>query len=510
MSYRNPEIITDRSGEILAQGIASFGQSIGAGIMKAGENAERRRKETEAKNAKMQQMMTEGQLAALKRSTDFNSKLPKTTLTENIKPIVRERLMYGADLKIELFSETDPERRQELLQEIAGVDQFLSTTAAGLGKLSEDVGAFSDLSPSEMNAQYGIVGDAAGQINNTGVLMGLAGQADEANFTPYYDPKTNSIVVNGSGRTGDTPFSAQDFNFASYTTGSDLIFPIDQMRKEAADSASKLIINKDGKVQPGLLNTAKLEIVDQDIIKDGKKIGSRKVQGQIETINNKAVTNTINPLVDAEVKSFLTVSDQQKESILETQYDADWSEISKLSIPNQEIALKELMEPKIIEDVFGNDFKKGNIGGEKDVYYRATETLKAVSTGKSDGKGSGKKVDIKIAEDFTDDILKANSKKNKSFFLNKEYKGKTIQEIEWNGDSLTIFSVDKDNNLKEEGSVNMKRRGEVESFVNDLIREEYGSDATSEAYREASKQYLRKRQADYRSEIDSTSYRKNQ
>ena len=91
MSYRNPEIITDRSGEILAQGIASFGQSIGAGIMKAGENAERRRKETEAKNAKMQQMMTEGQLAALKRSTDFNSKLPKTTLTENIKPIVRER-----------------------------------------------------------------------------------------------------------------------------------------------------------------------------------------------------------------------------------------------------------------------------------------------------------------------------------------------------------------------------------------------------------------------------------
>lgn len=319
MSYRNPEIITDRSGEILAQGIASFGQSIGAGIMKAGENAERRRKETEAKNAKMQQMMTEGQLAALKRSTDFNSKLPKTTLTENIKPIVRERLMYGADLKIELFSETDPERRQALLQEIGNVDQFLSTTAAGLGKLSEDVGAFSDLSPSEMNAQYGIVGDAAGQINNTGVLMGLAGQADEANFTPYYDPTTNSIVVNGGGKTGATPFEVKDFNFASYTTGSDLIFPIDQMRKEVADSASKLIINKDGKVQPGLLNTAKLEIVDQDIIKDGKKIGSRKVQGQIETINNKAVTNTINPLVDAEVKSFLTVSDQQKESILETQ-----------------------------------------------------------------------------------------------------------------------------------------------------------------------------------------------
>ncbi len=35
MSYRNPQIVRDTSGEIYGQGIASFGQAIAKGIMVA-------------------------------------------------------------------------------------------------------------------------------------------------------------------------------------------------------------------------------------------------------------------------------------------------------------------------------------------------------------------------------------------------------------------------------------------------------------------------------------------
>ena len=128
MSYRNPEIITDKSGEIITQGFASFGQSVAGGLQQWSANIEKRKKEQEEKDQRQLQIKTTGQLNALKRSTDFNSKLPATTLTEEIKPIVRERLMYSADLSSELYSETDPQRRQELMKEISNVERFLDTT----------------------------------------------------------------------------------------------------------------------------------------------------------------------------------------------------------------------------------------------------------------------------------------------------------------------------------------------------------------------------------------------
>ncbi len=47
MSYRNPQIIQDRSGEILAKGFENFGASIAQGISTLGAN---RRKEREKRD----------------------------------------------------------------------------------------------------------------------------------------------------------------------------------------------------------------------------------------------------------------------------------------------------------------------------------------------------------------------------------------------------------------------------------------------------------------------------
>lgn len=379
MSYRNPEIITDKSGEITARGFASFGQSIAGGLQQWSANIEQKRKEQKAKDERQLQIKTTGQLNALKRSTDFNSKLPATTLTEEIKPIVRERLIYAADLSSELYSETDPQRRQELMKEISSVENFLSTTAAGLGKLNEDVSAYAELSPTELNAQYGIAGDKDAQINNQGFLTGLAGQADKANFKPYYDEKTNSIVVRAGGTVGGNDFYMEDFNFNSYVSGSDLIFPISQLRKEAADSASKLILDEKGNMKPGLVNEKQLQVITQDVVQNGKVTGKRKVQGQIETVNIGAIKQTINPLVDAEVDSLLDSSDQQKEAILNNQYGGlSWEQFASIKDPVKQIeALKSVIEPVIVTDVLGNDFKQGKIGGEL-MYYRETEKMQEV------------------------------------------------------------------------------------------------------------------------------------
>jgi len=512
MSYRNPEIITDKSGEIITQGFASFGQSVAGGLQQWSANIEKRKKEQEEKDQRQLQIKTTGQLNALKRSTDFNSKLPATTLTEEIKPIIRERLMYSADLSSELYSETDPQRRQELMKEISNVERFLDTTAAGLGKLNEDVSAYAELSPTELNAQYGIAGDKNAQVNNQGFLAGLAGQADNANFKPYFDEKTNSIVVRAGGNIGGSDFYMEDFNFSSYVSGSDLIFPISQLRKEAADSASKLILDEKGNMKPGLVNEKQLQVITQDVIQNGKVTGKRKVQGQIETVNINAIKQTINPLVNAEIDSLLDSSDQQKEAILNNQYGGlSWEEFANIKDPiKQKEALRSVIEPVIVTDVLGNDFKQGNIGGET-MYYRETEKMQEVkpagTTTTKEGAAQMKIYDK--AKNLTDDLLRANSKKNQDYFVGKTIKGgKEIQSAKWEGDNLILTTIDTSgsNSFEEETVYNMNRRERVETMVADFVKENYGKDASSEDIRDMATKILRERQASRQSKIN-TSYK---
>ena len=125
MSYRSPEIITDRSGEIISQGFASFGQSIAGGLEKYASNQERLRKERDAETARMQKMKTELELESNSRAANFKANIPKTTFNERLNPIIDERLKEAADAKIALYQESDPAARAELLKTISNVDNFL-------------------------------------------------------------------------------------------------------------------------------------------------------------------------------------------------------------------------------------------------------------------------------------------------------------------------------------------------------------------------------------------------
>ena len=84
MSYRNPEIITDKSGEILAQGFASFGQSMARGVATAIEKADQIKKQREAETARLRELQTEIDIESGKRAAEFKSNLPKTSLNTKL------------------------------------------------------------------------------------------------------------------------------------------------------------------------------------------------------------------------------------------------------------------------------------------------------------------------------------------------------------------------------------------------------------------------------------------
>ena len=265
-------------------------------------------------------------------------------------------------------------------------------------------------------------------------------------------------------------------------------------------------------MKPGLVNEKQLQVITQDVIQNGKVTGKRKVQGQIETVNINAIKQTINPLVNAEIDSLLDSSDQQKEAILNNQYGGlSWEEFANIKDPiKQKEALRSVIEPVIVTDVLGNDFKQGNIGGET-MYYRETEKMQEVkpagTTTTKEGAAQMKIYDK--AKNLTDDLLRANSKKNQDYFVGKTIKGgKEIQSAKWEGDNLILTTIDTSgsNSFEEETVYNMNRRERVETMVADFVKENYGKDASSEDIRDMATKILRERQASRQPKIN-TSYK---
>jgi hypothetical protein len=113
------------------------------------------------------------------------------------------------------------------------------------------------------------------------------------------------------------------------------------------------------------------------------------------------------------------------------------------------------------------------------------------------------------AKNLTDDLLRANSKKNQDYFVGKTIKGgKEIQSAKWEGDNLILTTIDTSgsNSFEEETVYNMNRRERVETMVADFVKENYGKDASSEDIRDMATKILRERQASRQPKIN-TSYK---
>ena len=166
MSYRNPEIITDKSGEILAQGFASFGQSIAAGITKAKQNAAQIKKDRAAETANLRKLQTDVELQTNERANAFKTNLPNTSLNAKLNPIIDARLKQAADAQIALYNESDPELRAQYLKTIQSVDNFLVTTGTFIGNIKDEAEAWNALNPSDIDKTVGISGKDKESIKN--------------------------------------------------------------------------------------------------------------------------------------------------------------------------------------------------------------------------------------------------------------------------------------------------------------------------------------------------------
>ena len=111
------------------------------------------------------------------------------------------------------------------------------------------------------------------------------------------------------------------------------------------------------------------------------------------------------------------------------------------------------------------------------------------------------------AKNITDDILRANSKKNTGFFVGKTVDGQKIESARWDGTNLILKTYKDvgDKRIPDEMVYDMNTIESVENIVADFVKERYGKDASSENIRDAAVQILRERQKDGKPKIN-TSY----
>lgn len=383
MSYRSPEIITDRSGEIIAQGFASFGQSIAGGLEKYASNQERLRKEREAETARMQKMKTELELESNSRAANFKANIPKTTFNERLNPIIDERLKAAADAKIALYQESDPAARAELLKTISNVDNFLLSTGEFVKQIQEEGSAWSEMKVTDINTTFGINGaDDESIKNNQGLLGFISGQSD-ADYNLAYDPKNNSITLDAKGKVGESQWAVNGFNSVDYLgSGGELLYSIPQIKEEVINSSTKLITDDKGKLLPGISKDMEFKRISANV-KDatGKIIGKKLVEGSIEEINYSAINKLIDKEVKAGVAGFQTLPPMQQNAVFKNQLNGDQANINEFikAFPTADAQNAELQRlfTKIASEGINEQFDSYG-EGDKKVYYVATSPLKEV------------------------------------------------------------------------------------------------------------------------------------
>ena len=211
MSYRNPQIIVDRSAEIWAQGVAKVGDVLNKGIeayfaaKKKGEEVQK--KKDEAINTTMIQ-------GDLKQSA-LRNKMSKTIKDVTLQEKFTERAKLLADgdggdnkgaiwynTQLTLNPPKDKDTLKEYKDKVKAYQSYMSNSAQEIGYVMSALETTRDLSAQQIVDNYAVAGDSnINELQNLMAMRALENKALEGfsyeKDLVYNEDGTNSLKVVG-------------------------------------------------------------------------------------------------------------------------------------------------------------------------------------------------------------------------------------------------------------------------------------------------------------------------
>ena len=501
---------------------ARTAERIRSGFDKVANVFKDKAKETRTKTQLIRETINKTEVWSSDQLSKLDSTVNKTdtVIDDQIHSVINTTIRDSADAQISLVSETNTEKRKMLQDRIRSAEKVVSVMGDFTGALLDETTKMRAQSPSVYGQEGSYIVNGKNEeesldyLSAINVLNQQNKYPDSQKVDLNLDQKGN-LVLSISGKREDGKDFSVKLNAADYMKADGenegLISPVPSF-SEQNQRAKDYSINGGGaanknQLKPGFL----LEGRDNVYIKGGKYelLGAKEVNVKsLESqVKKEVFIGTADGILARNNRNYMK-NTFEVNLIGYTPEDMTWEQFNNISDPKkQRNILAEAMTKKFMFDPDTGILSAFETTGEGEdkKYYEPNGKIRELGTEESKtikpteasiNRGIAKRTISKRAKNLMDDVLEAGFEKNKSYFKNKEINGRTITDVDFNGNVVNLYTSPKtsDDPKKETFvSFDLNRQEELETFIDELVVSQYGGDASAEDVKDAIKILLDER-----------------
>jgi hypothetical protein len=482
-------------------------------------------KETRTKTELLRKTINETEVYWNDKVSDLKSKVSKTdtAIDDQIHNVINTNIQSAADAQIGLVNETNPETRRLLQNKVRNAEKVVGLMGDFTGALLDETKKMKEQSPSVygQDGSYIVNGkdeeESLDYLSAINVLNNQNKYPGSSKVDLNFNEKTEQLILSISGKREDGKDFSVKLNADDYMkadgVNAGLISEVPSFKEQNQRAKDYSIIGGKGAGASGIKPGFLIEGRDTVLIRGGKYelLGAKEVNvkslesqvkkevfigaadGVLARNNRNYMKNTFEVNLDGFTPEGMT-----------------WNQFNNISDPVvQRNILADAMSKKFMYDKdtgLVSAFETSGEGENKKYYNPSgqirelgTEELKTTKpTEASINRGITARKVKKRAENLMNDILKASSSKNASYFKNKEINGRPIVDVDFEDDVISLYTAPKtSDDAKKETTLkfNLNRQEELETLIDELVVSQYGGDASAEDVKDAIKILLGERKS---------------
>lgn len=482
-------------------------------------------KETRTKTELLRKTINETEVYWNNKVSDLKSKVSKTdtAIDDQIHSVINTNIQSAADAQIGLVNETNPEIRRLLQNKVRNAEKVVGLMGDFTGALLDETKKMKEQSPSVygQDGSYIVNGkdeeESLDYLSAINVLNNQNKYPESSKVDLSFNEKTEQLILSISGKREDGKDFSVKLNADDYMkadgVNAGLISEVPSFKEQNQRAKDYSIIGGKGADASGIKPGFLIEGRDTVLIRGGKYelLGAKEV-------NVKSLESQVKKEV------FIGAADgvlaRNNRNYLKNTYEVNlegytpegmtWNQFNNISDPTiQRNIIADAMTKKFMYDKdtgLVSAFETSGEGEDKKYYnpsgqIRELGTEKLKTTKPTEASINREITATKVkkrAENLINDILKASSSKNASYFKNKEINGRPIVDVDFEDNVISLYTAPKtSDDAKKETTLkfNLNRQEELETLIDELVVSQYGGDANAEDVKDAIKILLGERKS---------------
>jgi hypothetical protein len=465
-------------------------------------------KETRTKTELLRKTINETEVYWNDKVSDLKSKVSKTdtAIDDQIHSVINTNIQSAADAQIGLVNETDPEIRKLLQNKVRNAEKVVSLMGDFTGALLDETKKIKEQAPSVygQDGSYIVNGkdeeESLDYLSAINVLNKQNKHPESSKVNLNFDENTEQLTLSISGKREDGKDFSQNQRARDYSIVGGKGAGATGVKPGFLIEGRDIVPIRGGKYE--LLGAKEVNVKSlESQVK--KEVFTPAAAGVLARNNRNYMKNTFEVNLNGFTPEGMT-----------------WNQFNNISDPVvQRNILADAMSKKFMYDEdtgLVSSFETSGEGENKKYYNPSgqirelgTEKLKTTKpTQASINRGITVQKVKKRAENLMNDVLKASSNKNESYFKNKEINGRPIVDVDFDGNVVNLYTSPKTSDDPEKEtfvSFDLNRQEELETFIDELVVSQYGGDANAEDVKDAIKTLLDERKSKRESGKDKKS-----